>query len=94
MKKMLPRVVLAVMATVAVVGCSSEENVSFKAIAARPAPEMSSTAHRSVDLDKNYAYMRNTNYRGFWDDLRRMIYIDNPSRLSPYPIVDTSGSPR
>jgi hypothetical protein len=45
-------------------------------------------------MDANYAYMRNTNYRGVWDDIQRMIYIDNPSHLSPYPIVDMSGNPR
>ena len=73
---------------------SSKDDVSFKSVTAKPAPEMSSTADRSVDMDANYAYMRNTNYRALWDDLQRMIYIDNPSRLSPYPIVDMSGNPR
>ena len=92
--KTLSRIVLAVMIAAVIVGCSSKEDVSFKKIAGKPAPEMASIADRSVDIDKNYAYMRNTNYRGFWDDLQRAIYIDNPSRLSPYPIVDTSGNPR
>ncbi|MHC4220133.1 MAG: hypothetical protein ACYSU7_16940 [Planctomycetota bacterium] len=92
--KTLFRIVGAVMIAAVIVGCASKDDVSFKKIAGRPAPEMSSTADRSVDIDSNYAYMRNTNYRGFWDDLQRSLYIDNPSRLSPYPIVDTSGNPR
>ena len=92
--KTLSRTILAAMAVTAVAGCSRKDTVDFDAIAAKPAPEMSSTADRSVDIDANYAYMRNTNYRGFWDDLQRAIFIDNPSRLSPFPIVDTSGNPR
>ena len=91
--KTLSRIVLAVTVVVVAAGCSKSKT-SFESIAARPAPEMASTADRSVDMDKNYAYMRNTNYRAFWDDLQRAIYIDNPSRLSPYPIVDLSGNPR
>ena len=92
--KTLFRFALTLLIAAVIVGCSKKENVSFKKIAGRPAPEMSSTADRNVDIDKNYAYMRNTNYRGFWDDLQRSLYIDNPTHLSPYPIVDTSGNPR
>jgi len=92
--KILSRLFVAAIVAVAVTGCSSKEKVDFKSITRRPAPEMTSTADRSVDIDADYAYMRNTNYRGFWDDLQRMIYIDNPSHLSPYPIVDLSGNPR
>jgi hypothetical protein len=92
--KTLIRIALAVTIAAVIAGCSSKENVSFNKIASRPAPEMSSTSDRNVDIDANYAYMRNTNYRGFWDDLQRALYIDNPTRLSPYPIVDMSGNPR
>ena len=60
----------------------------------RPAPEMASTSDRWVDYADNYAYMRNTNQRSFLDDVNRALYLDNPSRLSPYPIVDQSGNPR
>ncbi len=88
-------VVLAALATAFAAGCAAKKgDVSFEAIAAHPAPELSATADRNVDIDKNYAYLRNTNYRGFWDDVQRMFYIDNPSRLSPWPIVETSGNPR
>ncbi len=59
-----------------------------------PAPAMASTTDRWVDTANNYAYMRNTNQRGFIDDVNRTWYIDNPTRLSPWPIVDMSGNPR
>ncbi len=60
----------------------------------KPAPAMASTTNRWVDAADNYAYMRNTDQRGFIDDVNRTWYIDNPSRLSPWPIVDMSGNPR
>jgi hypothetical protein len=92
--KYLSRIVLAATVAAAAAGCSNSEKVDFKSITAKPAPEMSGTADRSVDMDANYAYMRNVNYRGLWDDLQRAIHIDNPSRLTPFPTVDLSGNPR
>ena len=69
-------------------------DTSFKAIAGRPSPELSATVDRDVDITKNFAVLRNVNLRGLWDDVQRSIYIDHPSRLSPYPIIYTSGNPR
>ncbi len=60
----------------------------------KPSPALASTTDRWVDTADNYAYMRNINQRGFIDDVNRTMYIDNPSRLSPWPIVDMSGNPR
>ena len=60
----------------------------------KPAPAMASTTERWVDQANSYSYMRNINQRGAIDDFNRAIYIDNPTRLSPWPIVDMSGNPR
>ncbi len=60
----------------------------------KPSPAMASTTDRWVDAADNYVYMRNLNQRGFIDDVNRTWYIDNPTRLSPWPIVDMSGNPR
>lgn len=60
----------------------------------RPAPAMAGTTDRWVDGANNYAYLRNINQRGIVDDAARLFYVDNPSRLSPWPIVDMSGNPR
>jgi outer membrane murein-binding lipoprotein Lpp len=92
--KTLSRIVLAATVATVIAGCSSKEKVDFQSITRSPAPEMASTAGRPVDMDADYAYMRNTNYRAFWDDVQRTLYIDNPSRLSPFPIVEMSGNPR
>ena len=60
----------------------------------KPAPAMAGTTDRWVDGANNFAYMRNINQRGVVDDAARAFYLDNPSRLSPWPIVDMSGNPR
>ncbi len=60
----------------------------------KPSPAMASTTERWIDGADSYSYMRNINQRGVLDDFNRTIYLDNPSRLSPWPIVDMSGNPR
>ncbi len=60
----------------------------------KPSPAMTSTTERWVDITDSYSYMRNINQRGVIDDFNRLYYIDNPTRLSPWPIVDMSGNPR
>jgi hypothetical protein len=57
-------------------------------------PEMQATAQRPDDVNTNFAYMTNTDMRGFWDDLGRVFYTDHPTKLSPYPIAEMSGSPK
>ena len=59
-----------------------------------PAPAMASTTERWIDVADTYSYMRNINQRGVIDDFNRAFYIDNPTRLSPWPIADMSGNPR
>jgi len=74
-------------ATLGGLGCAS-------AYQNKPAPAMASTTERWVDLADTYSYMRNINQRGVIDDFNRLFYVDNPTRLSPWPIVDMSGNPR
>ncbi len=90
------RLALSAALVLCVLGCSSSydmNDVSYENIRRRPAPEMSSTALTKSEGDGSYAYMRNTNYRGAWDDFKRAFLINHPSTLSPYPIVKTSGNP-
>lgn len=78
---------LFVAAAVGGLGCAHEYQN-------KPAPAMAGTTGRWVDGANNFAYMRNINQRGVVDDAARAFYVDNPSRLSPWPIVDMSGNPR
>ena len=88
--------VLAMLA-VGSIGCSSKpkpDNVSFKAIRHDLTPELNGLAERKVDIQRNMAVVNNQNSRMFSDDLGGVFYTDRPSRLSPLPVMATSGNPR
>lgn len=78
----------------ALVGCNSPNNVSTNAILSNLTPELQGLTERSIDIKSHMAVTGNVELREFWGDLGRVTYIDQPSRLSPYPIVYTSGQPR
>jgi hypothetical protein len=92
--KIPARLALAATLVAVCAGCNHKAKVSDKDIQNRPSPEMFSTSDRGSETANNYAYMRNIQHRSFVDDWNRTWLIDNPSRLSPYPIVDMSGNPR
>jgi hypothetical protein len=73
-------------------GCYS--STSLHSILHNLSPELSGTAEREVDIQRNYAVMADANCRMFRDDWGRVWYTDHPSRLSPMPITYTSGMPR
>lgn len=73
------------------IGCAQTQQ---QEIIGNLTPEMQATAQRHDDVRTNYAYMSNTNLRGFWDDLGRAFYTDHPNSLSPYPVAQMSGSPK
>ena len=75
-------------------GSSNPSQVSFGAISSNLTPELQGLTDRPVDNERNVAVANNQNWRMFSDDLGRALYIDHPSRLSPYPITYTSGNPR
>jgi len=88
---------LALLAAAAgLVGCASDSSsdTSYGAIVGDLTPELQTTTERPVDVDRNMAVAKNQNWRMMWDDLGRIFYTDHPSRLSPYPIMYTSGVPR
>lgn len=92
--KSIRNVAWLVLAGAVVGGCASGKGVSNNAIASNPTPELKSTSMRNSDIKFSLAYMRNANGRMLWDDLGRASYWNQPSRLSPYPIMDLNGQPR
>ena len=75
-------------------GCNSDRDVSYKHITGDLTPELKGLEERPVDDHNAFAISSNTNLRMFWDDIGRSLYLDTPSRLSPYPIINTTGQPR
>jgi hypothetical protein len=68
-------------------------DVSFKSIKDNPTPELFGVNERTVDIDRNMAVNTNQTTRMFWSDLGRLWLTDEPSPLSPYPTVNTTGNP-
>ena len=68
-------------------------DVSFSAIKNNPTPELVGLEERSVDMDRNLSVNANQTTRLFWGDLGRMWFADQPSPLSPYPTINTTGNP-
>jgi hypothetical protein len=72
-------------------GCS--DNTTYHSIRNNLTPELTGTAERKVDRDRNFHIAADSNWRQMNDDISRTFLLDNPSRLSPYPIV-SNGAPR
>jgi len=75
-------------------GCNSDRDVSYKHITGDLTPELKGLEERPVDDHTAFAVASDTNLRMFWDDIGRSLYLDTPSRLSSYPVINTSGQPR
>lgn len=68
-------------------------DVSFDAIKNNPSPELSGMNERDVDIQRNLSVNTNQSTRMFWSDLGRIWFADQPSPLSPYPTINTTGNP-
>ncbi|MEX0744229.1 MAG: hypothetical protein WD118_01395 [Phycisphaeraceae bacterium] len=76
--------VALVMLTLVFAGCHSP--TSAAGVRANYSPELHSTARSFEQHQNNEARTIDTNLRGFWDDGSRLLLLDRPLRLSPYPI--------
>jgi hypothetical protein len=48
-------------------------------------PELDGLSRRAVDRDNDMAMSFDTNGRAFNDDIDRALFLNTPSRLTPYP---------
>jgi hypothetical protein len=71
-------------------GCSSNpNNVSISSIRGNLTPEVRGVSETAYDQANNQAIIENIQWREASDDLDRIWLLDQPSTLSPYPIVST-----
>ncbi len=86
---------LSALALVALLGgCKADPNsTDFASVKSNLTPEMQGTSERPVEIEMNMAMNANQDTRGIWDDLGRLWLTDRPTKLSPYPIMGTSGNP-
>ena len=75
-------------------GCkSSKDYYSYDSIKGNLTPELQGLTERPLDVERNVAVAENVDLRLFWGDLGRVWLTDNPSILSPYRTISTSGQP-
>jgi hypothetical protein len=66
-------------------GCSTTGS-SYNAVSTNPTPELLTLDQRPIDYRTMVAVSWNSNNRTIPSDIARAIYIDRPSRLTPYPV--------
>jgi len=95
MKSAARRLVFAagLIGAAALAGCRSSDlnDVSYDAVSSNVTPELLSSIERPIDIDRNIIRVDDRNGRSMYDDLGRALYTNRPSRLSPYPVINTSG---
>ncbi len=55
-------------------------------------PSMATLSQTFTDVNVDLAMVDNQNNRMFEEDLGRVWYTNRPSRLSPLPVVNTTGN--
>ena len=85
--------ILATLSALVLTGCYNSNDVSFNSITGNLTPELQTMTERPSDVHRNIAVSGNQDLRMLNEDLGRALLLDGPSKLSPYPIVDTTGNP-
>ncbi len=81
-------------AVFALTGCKADPYATdYNSIKSNLTPELTGLSERQVDREINWAQNANQDLRAATDDWGRLWLTDQPSRLSPYPIMSTSGNP-
>ena len=70
-------------AVVGLTGCYANET-----------PELRGMSMTPKEFKNNRRVALNQNVRSLNDEISRVWMLDNPSHLSPFPVIDTSGMPR
>jgi len=81
-------VLLSLGAAAGLGACSSSGTYSERAAAeirSDVTPELDGLNRRRVDMDNDFAMSMDTNGRAFNDDLDKALFLNTPSRLTPYP---------
>lgn len=79
---------------IAAAGCTSNKHGTWGYIKGNLTPELAGTSETKLDKERNTAVVNNSDWRQVSDDWGRFWLTDSPNTLSPYPIVNTSGTPQ
>lgn len=74
------------LSVVTLVGCGSNPQPNYTAqIHWEPAPEIRTLSQRRIDTKTETVITFDTNARARWQEARRFLLLDRPSRLKPEP---------
>ncbi|MDG2422626.1 MAG: hypothetical protein P8M22_01470 [Phycisphaerales bacterium] len=74
-------------------GCTSDKYHTWGYIKNNLTPEMAGISETKLDQERDLAVSNDTDWRAFSDDWGRVWLTDQPTKLSPYPLVNTGGNP-
>jgi len=57
-------------------------------------PEMAGVSETKLDQERDLAVTNNANLRAMSDDFGRLLLTDQPSLLTPYPMINPGGNPQ
>lgn len=75
----------AVFVSLTACGSTPRTRKQLAEIRSNPTPEVFTLAETPDDLANDWALYKNSMKRMFWEDVRRALYIDSASNLTPYP---------
>ncbi len=78
----------------ATVGCTSDKFHTWDYIKGDLTPELAGISETHMDQQRDLAVVRNVDWRAFSDDWGRVFLTDQPTQLTPYPVVNTGGNPQ
>lgn len=89
MKKRVATAVLG-LSVIAIAGCGGggeEKQVNYKTeIRSVPAPKLRTLSQRREDTKNETVLTLDTNARARWAEIRRLLFLDRPSKLTPEPM--------
>jgi len=85
MTKRIFSVCAAALLAVSIVGCSNNK-IDGRSVRRDMSPELRTTAATHEQQKNTQARAIDTTMRQIWDDLDKIFLVDQPSRLSRYPI--------
>ena len=90
-----PSVAFSILAgsVLATSGCTSDKYHTWDYIKGNLTPEMAGISETKLDQERDLAVVNDTDWRAFSDDWGRVWLSDQPTMLSPYPLVNTGGNP-
>jgi hypothetical protein len=75
-------------------GCGPKDPVAWHNLKNNLTPELAGVSESKLDQERDLAVVNNLSWRAFSDDWGRFWLLDQPTQLTPYPVINTGGNPQ